>query len=106
MSENFTPIKCPVCGSMNLAFTEEIRSSLGRIVNIILTIGFVVFFLLTINVGGNIIENLSSSLRNITIGVIIYLLCYFIVQIIICNTERRSHCKAICRDCGHLWLID
>ena len=106
----FEPIKCPVCGSTHLAFTEELRTSLGHL--IIPALIAVYFFALIMQFSSKeAFMNLSETLSRIFSGgfmafTVIMLILIAVVKLNIWNTERKSHAKAICRDCGHLWLLD
>lgn len=106
----FQPIFCPVCGSRNIAFTEEIRKSLGRlIIPALIAIYFIAFIIqfpaeeTFLNVRETLSKIYSAGFMTFTLIIIILIL---VTKLNIWNTERKSHAKAICRDCGNLWLLD
>lgn len=104
------PIVCPVCGSKNLAFTEERRVSLGRLVRIGLVAIYILVIFLQLPSESTFLSFATSLSEIFNEGVLIFtafwIIAFCATCLIVWNTERKSHAKGICRDCGHLWLLD
>lgn len=94
------PIVCSVCGSKEIAIIAEIHKCIfARIVaGLLLTVAIVIAF-----IG---FKNTLTGGRINLILVIIFAALSFVVYISVWIQESRSHSKAICRDCGNIWMID
>jgi hypothetical protein len=91
------PIVCPHCGSKNLAYVSEYHKSIvGRIFTAIF------LFLSIVLIGSSMLGNNSNTNSIATAFSAATLLFYVMVLII----ESRTHVKAICKDCGNIWLLD
>lgn len=113
-NKQITPIICPNCGSKNLSFVETYRKNvILRIVIAVMV--FIICFLIFTELSTIISyivaqyrgEKSNKEFNGITLGFIILL---FVLQaffrLIILAEESKSHAKGICRDCGHIWLLD
>ena len=109
LKKQLNPIICPICGSEELAFVPEYHKSVGY------RIACVISLLFCLISAGMIIKDLLSTtnveiqeanmLTNIFLfafGVVFFLVFYIVIIAI----EHRTHIKAICRDCGYIWLLD
>lgn len=92
------PIICPDCGSREIAIITDYHKciALKFLLNLIIAIAFLI---------------LVYDLKKITAGEVnpgfmVLLLAYSVVSIIVYIIESKTHAKAICRDCGKIWLID
>lgn len=96
--QKFTPIICPVCGSVNLSFIAEYHKSiiLKAINTLILIIGLII-----------IIKNITN-LSDKTVQTALYVLTviYALIYVVIFSSESRTHTKGICRDCGFIWIVE
>lgn len=93
------PIVCPVCGSREIAFITDHHKCviLKAVCQFIIAIILITFAL---NIK-NALEGKYSFL-----AILILIPFYLIFSMIIYSTESTTHAKAICRDCGKIWLID
>lgn len=104
------PIRCPVCGSVNLAFTETFRRSPLRMIRaaaIAFYIVYIVLQFLWVDFSESFVKGFLSIFSGgfVTIT-IIFVLVLLILHVIIIGYESNMHTKGICRDCGHLWTLD
>lgn len=99
------PIKCPICGSVELAFVTEYHRAIGtKIVSLIL------FLIATAALISAVISMITkaqtemdgATLSIIIIGYVMALFCKSIAYI----TESKTHVQGICRDCGNIWLLN
>ena len=89
-----TPITCPRCHSRELAFVTEYHKAIGTRI--------VFFFLLAIT-----LFCFFSSLQEGGLVVAIVLgLVAFVVYICVLLEESKTHVQGICKNCGHLWLLN
>ena len=110
MSENpnpmLKPITCPRCGSRELAFVTEYHKAIGcRIFSMILSGVLIMLLVLlaTQSINANPANSNAEGLGSL-IAVLAIVLAF--VKIIQFSTESQTHVQAICKDCGHLWLLD
>lgn len=94
--ENFTPIFCSRCGSLNLAFVTEYHKCLGARICQLLLAGIILFAVLT-NIG-------SKEWDDVLIVSFFSLALIFFIQIAIIIAESKTHVQCVCRDCGNVWL--
>lgn len=99
---HYERITCPICGSRAIAFVTEyhkcIFAKIAQFVFLIIT-AFCVFGYFTDKLKGN------SDSAYIVIAIIsaIFTLAF---TLYIFYEESKTHVRAICRDCGNLWLLD
>lgn len=97
------PICCPNCMSKNISFVAEYHKYLGLRIAC-----YILFGILAALIYGHIwdfVKNQKSDPLHITASICCTILI-IIFEIIIAAGEQRTHIKAICRDCGKIWLID
>lgn len=93
------PIICPICGNYELSFVTDYHKSIWlKLVNNIILI--LLFITIIIN-----FSKIISGEIDLTI-IILLVSIYTLLNIVIYLTESKTHVKAICRQCGHIWLID
>ncbi len=95
------PITCPRCGSKELAFVTEYHKCVlvKFIANIILAS---IVLILVFNLSTLISQGVGQYITPVIILTALYICC----QIYILAVESRTHVKAICQNCGNLWLLD
>ena len=89
-------MKCPNCKSENIEFTESYKGANHIIFSVIL----VLFMILTIVAACRLditIMIIGSALDTITI--ITWITTHLMLR-------RKSHTKAICKECGEIWYLD
>ena len=90
-------ITCPICGRRELAFVTEWHKSWGlRIFSGIL------LFLYALMV----VNTFEEYGFKISMSFITGLIPYLLLRLAITCIESKTHVKAICKDCGHIWLLD
>lgn len=96
------PIICPHCGRTNLAFvTEYHKSYSARIVKFIF--GFIlILFGLDYLAALISLKGGDDSVG----GMLFFAMVFFIAQGVQDYIESRTHVQGICKDCGHLWLLN
>jgi hypothetical protein len=102
INQEFKPIRCPVCGNVELSFVTEYHKGIGkRITCVILTAAIILLMLLNIS---NISANSANSFFTMTIIFLTVsdIACYIAIII----DESKTHIQAICKNCGHLWLLN
>ena len=93
--ENFTPIFCSRCGSLNLAFVTEYHKAIGlKIVCLLLSIAMI----------GGIVASVIYKDSSILIIPVLLALVWLVCQIAVYDAESKTHVQCICRDCGNVWL--
>ena len=92
------PITCPRCGRSSLSFVAEYHKDFhSRIWALIaLTAGIILIFF-TVKYEFD---------PDYLIANIFCFVAYVLFHIKTIFTEARTHVKSICRDCGHIWLLD
>lgn len=108
------PITCPQCGRREIAFVTEYHKCIGlRIArNACLILSISILYLLfspaVLCVAGSAAGSSTNYFRPGAIYVIpiLLILAAIITSIFIYIIERKTHIQAICRDCGHLWLVN
>ena len=112
-------ITCPICGRKEIAFVTEWHKCIGwRIISTIIlaiiifcAIDIILQFsnelgtFITASAAGTPPLNTTSD-NKINSPIALFIIIYLIVKIIINYIESKTHVKAICRDCGHMWLLD
>lgn len=99
----FHPITCPNCGSREIAYvTEYHKCVLLKIINSIIVVIAIIQLFKSIS---SFFENTDDSTLNSFLLIILPVI-YILIQIIIFFTESRTHVRAICKNCGNLWLLD
>ena len=92
------PITCPHCRSKELAFVTEYHKAIGTRIAFIFIMGIALFCLF------------STFGDNKIFGGIIYAVIFgliaFIVYICVLLEESKTHVQGICKNCGHLWLLN
>lgn len=98
----FTPITCPHCKSREIAFVSEYHVSIvDRIIEILLLIAFIPLAIISIS---KITTGEAAGTPALLLVIVIVL--YIIVRSNLQITESKTHVQCICKDCGHLWLIN
>ena len=107
------PIMCPHCGSRSLSFVTEYHKAIGyRVVAFLLLLWVIVALLMNIPniLYYSLIEfsksSLSSRIEDSILSIVIPIVFYFFIKFTIYVIESQTHVKSICRDCGHIWLLD
>lgn len=96
-------IICPICGSEHIAFTEEYHKDIiNTVFSIISFIAGTICFAFYIKNSFNI-ENTNHTLLIPTIICFFFSALFYIAKLL---TERKTHTKGICKDCGNIWLLD
>lgn len=106
------PIMCPHCGSRSLSFVHDYhRAIFLRVIAYIFL--FTIFIALLTHVPNILYLTLidfskssSADVEESIIAIVIPFIFYFLIKIAIYVIESRTHVKSICRDCGHIWLLD
>ena len=94
------PIVCPQCGSKEIAIIGEVHKNIGaRVIACIV-------LLVTLALAFVDLKNTLKGGNSYLALVIVFAALFFLILIFIWISESKSHAKAICRDCGHIWLID
>ena len=97
-------IQCPCCGRSELAFvTEYHKATICKIFSsLILTLICIVI--------GEIVFSLFTSPADLKITSVLVCLALsfvlFILKMIGYIIESKTHVQAICKSCGHLWLLN
>lgn len=94
------PIVCPQCGSKEIAIIAEIHKNIGA------RVLFGLVCLVTLSLFFVDLKNTLSGGNSYIALVIVFAVLSFLILVWIWVNESRSHSKAICRDCGYIWLID
>ena len=103
----FKPITCPRCGSRELAFVTEYHKAIGCRVFATLLTGFLI--VLFVIIFGQTFTNATNPSDDVISTVFIAFLVggiLAIVKIAQHSIESQTHIQAICKDCGHLWLLN
>ncbi len=90
-------MKCPKCGNQDIEFKEGYRG-INRVIAILVLfceLGLSIVFLF---VNGWIIASVLLFLLAVITSI-----GYRIRQVWL---RRKSHTKAVCKQCGHTWFID
>ena len=106
------PIMCPHCGSRSLAFVHDYhRAIFLRVIAYIFL--FAIFIALLTHVPNILYLTLidfskssSADVEESIIAIVIPFIFYYLIKLAIYGIESRTHVKSICRDCGHIWLLD
>lgn len=108
MSDNPTPtlkpITCPHCGSRELAFVTEYHLSIGC--RIVAAIASIVFFCCILPSLSSLFNPNTNASNDSTGGLVISALVFSIAKLAQYLTESQTHVQAICKNCGHLWLLN
>lgn len=98
-------IKCPNCGSVELAFVTEYHRAIGT--KIISSILFLIATGTLLSVLISLITKTKTEADGVFIAIIF--ICYIMALFCRCIayiTESKTHVQAICRDCGNIWLLN
>ena len=107
------PIVCPHCGGRSLEFVTEYHKAIGlRVFACILL--FWVFIASLYNIPNILYYSLiefakssaSTKIEESIIAIVVPIVFYILLKLAIYGIESHTHVKSICRDCGHIWLID
>ena len=102
-SAQFRPIKCPNCGNTELAYVPEYHKYLLlRIFRGIFLIAAIILGSITIPQFAVEMDGMPPTFAPMIITAVIA----GVLSIIILIKESRTHIKAICQNCGNIWLID
>ena len=98
----FKPITCPHCRGRGLAFVAEQHTALKhRISSMILSIALI--FLLTLLIP----QLTTNTLNNVLIATIVAITIILVgIKIAQYSIESKIHIQVVCRECGHLWLLN
>ena len=101
-NSTYGQIRCPHCGSSYIEFVTEYHKCVAmRVLCIIFAVIFVFVFvshLFSMPTGEN--REVSISLMCIS-G---FFFAAFMIAIWI--KESKTHVQGVCRDCGHIWLLN
>lgn len=94
------PIICPICGNTELSFVTEKNKNI--LIISLKTISIIVLFITCLVNFNQIINNNinSGTIIAITITLTLFLICE-----IISTFFEHDNIKAICKNCGNIWLI-
>ncbi len=100
------PIVCPVCGNVHLAFvTEYHKALLLRVIRII--VALIPIALFGAEFYSVLIKHEAATFESSFIGFLIFfIVAAVILSCFITAIESTTHVKAICKECGNLWLLD
>lgn len=91
-------ITCPHCGSHNISFVTEYHKCIGaRIAVVILSLVAILFQFINVSENPAAFKTVMTAL--IGLAIVVILIAIFI-------NESKTHVQSICRDCGHLWLLN
>ncbi len=95
------PIICPICGNTELSFVTEKNKNI--LIISLKTISIIVLFITCLVNFNQIINNNinSGTIIAITLSLFLFLICA-----IISTFFEHNNIKAICKNCGNIWLID
>ena len=100
----FKPITCPHCGSRELAFVTEYHQAVGcRIISGIAAIVFLFSVLPTLS---NFFNPGTTAVNDSTGWIVVSALVFVTAKLAQYFTESQTHVQSICKDCGHLWLLN
>jgi hypothetical protein len=95
--QQYVPIRCPVCGNLELAYVTEYHKCVGTRVAMMLSI------ILTII---SLIDYITRTKESVLISwIIIFSILALILYGIIQYIESKTHVKVICPKCCHQWYI-
>lgn len=94
----YQPIVCPICGSVSLAFVTNAHKAIAAKIGALVSLFFFVYFSFIAITNSNQNEDFGKA--------VIAFVVYAVFQIYIFITESTTHVQAICRDCGHIWLLN
>lgn len=96
--KSLTPIRCPICGNLELAYVTEYHKCIGA------RIGMALFAALTIVCLVLGFTNPQMAQATTIFALILIALTAFLYICVLIN-ESRTGVKAICPKCGHKWNI-
>ena len=99
--KRYNPIHCHLCGSENIEFVAEYHKAV--FLRILASVSILLAVIFSIDIISDIFH-LKEHLN--TAPIIISLVAYVILKSIIYFVENRTHIKAICRDCGNIWVLE
>ena len=91
-----TPITCPRCHSRELAFVAEYHKCIKERILSLISLFFLIIF------GFQFINERYEFVIYLLIAGLVFL----VVQIKILFDESKTHVQGICKNCGHLWLLN
>lgn len=96
------PITCPQCGSTELAFVTHYKKEIIlKIICLLCT--FVALYAFAMHILPAIITDHSPQFIPIFIIFSILAIVFWIGALI---RESETHVQAICKNCGHIWLLN
>ena len=99
------PITCPQCGSTELAFvTHHQKELLLRIACLVCTI--ISLFIFIANILPNAFVPSSSLAPKDTVPFFIFAILAIVFWIGALIRESETHVQAVCKNCGHIWLLN
>lgn len=99
------PIVCPICGSVHLAFVTEYHKALTlRILRLV--IALIAASVFAYNCHSIFVELKKPEFGSIFIPLFFLILIAVVISWFIIAIESKTHVKAICKECGNLWLLD
>lgn len=99
------PIVCPICGSVHLAFVTEYHKALAlRILRLVIALIAAAVF--AYNCYSIFVELKKPEFGSTFIPLFFLILIAVVISWFIIAIESKTHVKAICKDCGNLWLLD
>ena len=102
ISTQVKPITCPQCGSTELAFVTHYKKEIVlKIICLLCT--FVALYAFAMHILPAIITDHSPQFISIFIIFAILAIVFWIGALI---RESETHVQAICKNCGHIWLLN
>ena len=102
ISTQVKPITCPQCGSTELAFVTHYKKEIIlKIICLLCT--FVALYAFAMHILPAIITDHSPQFISIFIIFAILAIVFWIGALI---RESETHVQAICKNCGHIWLLN
>ena len=97
--EDKRPVICPKCGSKEIAIITDYHKCIWmKVITNCVIVAIIISFTFELT-------KLNKGEFDYTI-IVGLMIVYIALSIIIYFTESKTHAKAICRDCGHIWLLD
>ena len=89
-------MKCPKCRNTDIKIVESIKRA-----NILIMISITILFIILMIAFFNF-----KLYAQATLTIVFYVIISIIYKICDAWLRRKSHTKAICKNCGHFWYID
>lgn len=97
-------LRCPVCGGIDLAFVTEYHKASGAAMMAKICKGFSIVALVA--AAWDLFQQNTENIDSYLLVAILFGIGNLIFDAIKRSTESKTHVQAICKDCGHLWLLN